>query len=553
MSVIKSFAVLLVGLLVTVNAISERCGAKCEKSYSEETHQGQLKEPCKRGCRLFYIHDATRNVDPFFPFDLRQIGWNNPADDTLNKCSKDCSSAYSNKDNGFANACIQGCGNGQQVGNEQIRRDDGPKDGFTISFGNPGLFDFNTNIFDDLDRMIARTRSNLPSLMSFPRGNNGNDKKETIEAGKEGTPSFHSIFDSVHQNVQGLMQNVLDKFNQHMVKEVNNDDNVDNSKKQSMEVHADGALVGPDSEAQSMKGSGRLVVIQDGPGYHEEKTYNLGPNADVGKIFNEKMNDMLEHSNPLENFFKQDDVEMIDPLKISKQREEDKEENKKEIPKENHEFDIQVLGPFMPTGLKDASSEESREDNNILGLNFDDWSLGPKLPETGLKSRPLPIFTDNEVRDNNIGRMNIVIGDRSYEDVCSQDSRQMKWSDWVSCLHTRLGLPRWLMAATVCLGIIFTLWICLVIPANAPKQRVKKAKKSVGTKELEANSLENPHLAVIAVHKEYPLDLPPSYDDVTKTKVNLAPVHEKPAINLELDTEAGELPEKTSLSNESQA
>ena len=131
--------------------------------------------------------------------------------------------------------------------------------------------------------------------MSFTRGNNGNDKKETIEAGKEGTSSFHSIFDSVHQNVQGLMQNVLDKFNQHMVKEVNKNDSVDNSKKQSMDVHADGALVGPDSEAQSMKGSGRLVVIQDGPGYHEEKTYKLGPNADVGKIFNEKMNDMCKY------------------------------------------------------------------------------------------------------------------------------------------------------------------------------------------------------------------------------------------------------------------
>jgi hypothetical protein len=39
MAVIKTFAVLLVGLLVTVNAISERCGAKCEKSYSEETQQ----------------------------------------------------------------------------------------------------------------------------------------------------------------------------------------------------------------------------------------------------------------------------------------------------------------------------------------------------------------------------------------------------------------------------------------------------------------------------------------------------------------------------------
>ena len=77
--------------------------------------------------------------------------------------------------------------------------------------------------------------------------------------------------------------------------------------------------------------------------------------------------------------------------------------------------------------------------------------------------------------------------------------------------------------------------------------------KSVGTKELEA--MENPHLAVIAVHKTYPLDLPPSYDDVTQTKVNLEPVHQKPIINLnnENSEEAGELPEKTPLSNESQA
>lgn len=77
--------------------------------------------------------------------------------------------------------------------------------------------------------------------------------------------------------------------------------------------------------------------------------------------------------------------------------------------------------------------------------------------------------------------------------------------------------------------------------------------KSVGTKELEA--IENPHLAVIAVDKTYPLDLPPSYDDVTQTKVNLEPVHQKPVVNLneENSEEAGELPEKTPLSNESQA
>ena len=67
--------------------------------------------------------------------------------------------------------------------------------------------------------------------------------------------------------------------------------------------------------------------------------------------------------------------------------------------------------------------------------------------------------------------------------------------------------------------------------------------------------MENPHLAVIAVHKAYPLDLPPSYDDVTQTKVNLEPVHQKPVVNLneENSEEAGELPEKTPLSNESQA
>ena len=170
--------------------------------------------------------------------------------------------------------------------------DDGFKDGFTLSFGNPGLFDFNTNIFDDLDRMISRTRSNLPSVMSFGHENNVKDRKETIEAGKEGTSPFHSMFDSVHQNVQSLMQNVLDRFNQHMVTEVNKNDNGDNSKKETVEVHANSAVVGPHSEMQPIKSSGKLVVIQDGPGFHEEKTYNIGPNADVGKIFNEQMNDM---------------------------------------------------------------------------------------------------------------------------------------------------------------------------------------------------------------------------------------------------------------------
>ena len=134
---------------------------------------------------------------------------------------------------------------------------------------------------------------------------------------------------------------------------------------------------------------------------------------------------LVEHRNPLENFFKSDDVEMIDPLKLSNQKEENKEENIKEASaKGNRAFDIQVLGPFVVEAENDASSDKSREDTPILGLNFDDWT-GPKLPETGLRSRPLPVFpAPNEVRDNDLRRLNIVV-DRNYENVCSQEPRQM--------------------------------------------------------------------------------------------------------------------------------
>lgn len=364
--------------------------------------------------------------------------------------------------------------------------------------------------------------------------------------GNEGSSAFHSMFDSVHRNVQNLMQNVLDQFNDHIIKEQKT--NQKDSKKEEIEAHRDDVFGDGNSEMNKLQG-GKLVVIQDGPGYHNEKTYNFGPKADVGKIFNKEMNDMMDHKNPLENFFKNDDVEIIDPFKTSKSNLAKSEEvsgNK------NNAFDVEVFGPFTSDDLKDTP-EDRAEKGNDIELNFDEWNIGPKLPDTGLKSRPLPIFTERDGNSNNIGRLNIIVGDRSYDNVCAQDSRQMKWSDWVSCLHTRLGLPRWLMAATVCLGIIFTLWICLVIPTNAPKQRVRKSQKSVHTKELEANGIVNPHLAILDVQKAYPLDLPPSYDDVTKIKVNLVPVHETKAISVNEESNAAALPEKSALADESQA
>ena len=45
--------------------------------------------------------------------------------------------------------------------------------------------------------------------------------------------------------------------------------------------------------------------------------------------------------------------------------------------------------------------------------------------------------------------------------------------DWLACAHLNVGVPRWLTAATIALGIIFSVWLCLVIPSAAPKQKIK--------------------------------------------------------------------------------
>ena len=71
-----------------------------------------------------------------------------------------------------------------------------------------------------------------------------------------------------------------------------------------------------------------------------------------------------------------------------------------------------------------------------------------------------------------------------------------------------MGLPNWLLVSTVSLGVIFTLWLCLVIPSNPPKQKVKAARvpKNVNVKELEANG----HIATII--------MPPPAADLEKVK-----------------------------------
>ena len=94
----------------------------------------------------------------------------------------------------------------------------------------------------------------------------------------------------------------------------------------------------------------------------------------------------------------------------------------------------------------------------------------------------------------------------------------------MACLHARVGVPRWLTAATISLGIVFSVWLCLVIPSAAPKQRIRalviktekpsaalaKAKEAEAcSKACEAAGVD-PSTVVSVVR----VDLPPSYGDM---------------------------------------
>jgi len=231
----------------------------------------------------------------------------------------------------------------------------------------------------------------------------------------------------------------------------------------------------------SLSGTGgKMYIMESGPGYHEEKTYDIGPNGKMTLI----ENDGIDRNNPLDDqSLNENEVEVFEP-------------------KTDNEIFHQIDQQFAKM-IEAEEEEESRQTNPDL-INIEpifqtiDRKIknveGPRLPETGLRSR----------------------------DLCYSHSQYMKWSDWASCLHFKLGVPRWVMTTSICMGIIFLLWLCLVIPSNAPKQRVKATTPDVvnNAKEIEA-------MAVVSEKKEaLAQDLPPSYDDVTNLSVKLEPVHE---------------------------
>jgi len=250
---------------------------------------------------------------------------------------------------------------------------------------------------------------------------------------------------------------------------------------------------------------GKLTVIKAGPGFHEEKSYDIGPDGEITEVKPVHMvGDALEHENPMDTHFDSNDVEMIQT-----------DADVKEVEKAPV-MDVRGLEEQEPveTDVKPlVSVEEFHEAElpylSVLRNSFDEEEAR-LLSEKFLQS--YRSMAEREYLDNE----------------CS--SRNLSWSDWVSCLHAKVGVPRWLTAATISLGIIFSIWLCLVIPSTAPKRKVKtlliKGEKPSSTilkavreaeaaaaakaKEAEANGYKKEEYMVAVIN----VDLPPTYGDV---------------------------------------
>merc|ERR1719397_514931 len=256
---------------------------------------------------------------------------------------------------------------------------------------------------------------------------------------------------------------------------------------------------------------GKLTVIKAGPGFHDEKHYDIGPNGKLTEISETPIHkDALEHENPMDVHFNSNDVEVFHP--------EDKpiESAVKATEAEKQEEEI-ASEPVMDVWA--VEEEENKEPELKAGESVE---FQPKsLPFLAVLRNTVE---ENERMSQQLPQRYRTLAEQEYRDDYTCNSDHLKWSDWVACLHARVGVPRWLTAATISLGIVFSVWLCLVIPSAAPKQRIRalviktekpsaalaKAKEAeAASKACEAAGVD-PKTVVSVVR----VDLPPSYGDV---------------------------------------
>merc|ERR1712050_388372 len=269
--------------------------------------------------------------------------------------------------------------------------------------------------------------------------------------------------------------------------------------------------------------------------------------------------DALEHENPMDVHFDSNDVEIFNPeekmeaesseevkedtsepvmdvwaieenvAEKEEEQEQEKENEEKQENQENEDSNSKVESNMNQDNLI-ANEEKEEESPEVLPQ--------VKVSEFSVKEYPFLDVLRNTVEENERMSQQLLnryrsLADREYRDDYTCNSEHLKWSDWVACLHARVGVPRWLTAATISLGIVFSVWLCLVIPSSAPKQRLralvikaekpsaavakaKEAEAAASTaaaaakaKEAEAAGYDAKDYVVAVVN----VDMPPTYGD----------------------------------------
>merc|ERR1712115_148038 len=398
----------------------------------------------------------------------------------------------------------------------------------------PNHLEFN---LPSVERMFSRIGDALPDLeremepiVDRVMGIEiGNPFQEFVETPRMNIPRIPDGFFGVKDSEEFGFNSIFDELTNHM----------------SSQLSRTWSPFGKSQE------TGKLTVIKAGPGYHQEQHFDIRPDGKLIEITESPMHkDALEHENPMDVHFDSNDVEIFNPeekmeaesseevkedtsepvmdvwaieenvAEKEEEQEQEKENEEKQENQENEDSNSKVESNMNQDNLI-ANEEKEEESPEALPQ--------VKVSEFSVKEYPFLDVLRNTVEENERMSQQLLnryrsLADREYRDDYTCNSEHLKWSDWVACLHARVGVPRWLTAATISLGIVFSVWLCLVIPTAAPKQRIRalvirtekpsatlaKAKEAEATAKACSAAGADPSTVASVVK----VDMPPSYGDV---------------------------------------
>jgi len=521
---------------------SQQCGQYFTVTPSHNNQDNESWGACTHGCDFFASLAARTGEKPI---------------NSLQNCNYSCDERYRGE---FVQACQAGCGfkfdetNNPQPSprmEEFAPSQEPPRPSFVpLNLDMNGIFQQINQAMPRLNKLVGETFSNpfddeyefslpsLPSLSSLPSLPGFSSRNARKEEGSPepifdisfSLPSLSSFPGLGHKDDEQvpMLDNLFETVNQQMSNMMSNMPSL--PRIGSLDSWRSFPLAGPDSGA-------KITVIKAGPGYMEEKHYDVDAEGNIVEVMSSSapstsqipiINDALEHENPLDSNMNESDVEMFVPQNSPEFP--DPVENEIEV-----EPVVAVDDDVEPEAAKPAEaslefeaevepavvelSEPVAEPQHSIKVLEEDEEMGPFL------SVIRNSLQDGERLKELFHRFR-ALKEAQYRDNYSCNSEHLRWSDWVACVHSEMGVPRWLTAATLALGIIFSVWLCLVIPTAAPRKKIKslviKTEKLsspsavVSSKELAAAKAAEAKAAeanqeVIAVIK---VDIPPAYDNV---------------------------------------